>query len=339
MPGKHGVRQHRRQQGHRGARALVMFVALAVTGSAALMAHTATAQTDPKRASAAAQVNQSSFPRPGSSKTKKPKPTKSPAATPSTSGTAEATPTSTPTATPSPTESRASDGWVTVVDDRFDVAGGPPAHWREYDGPYGSGTHNCARPSHNYVQGGSMTLLMAYETSGKCGADWYTGGLQLASEYASVDQRITVRFRVVGTNPADVRSHRIIPMHFGDEQTPSWPHGGEADYCEGSSTTGCTSFLHYFGTSRDDQIMKSHSADLTRWNVIRVERRDHRVSVFLNDLATPAWRYVGDATTVPDIPQRVVLQQECRSGGCPSASLAGEREAIEIDWITVENPS
>jgi len=225
------------------------------------------------------------------------------------------------------------------VDDRFDVDGEPPAHWREYDGPYGSDPHNCARPSHDYVEGGSMKLLMAYKTSGRCGADWYTGGLQLAGEYASVDQRVTVRFRVLNTNPAEVRSHRIIPMHFGDQQSPSWPHGGEADYCEGSSTTGCTSFLHYFGTSRDDQIMKGQSADLTQWNVIRIERRDHRVSVFMNDLATPSWRYVGDATTVPDVPQRVVLQQECRSGGCPSASSAGETEVIEIDWITVEKPS
>jgi hypothetical protein len=338
MPRKHGVRQHRRQQGHRGARALVAFVALAVAGPAALMAHTAIAQTPPKRATAA-HVDTSSSPKPTSTKSKKPRPTKSPTAAPSTSATAEATPTNTPTATSSPTASRASDGWVTVVDDQFDAPGGAPAHWHEYDGPYGSGPQNCARPSHNYVDGGSMKLLMAYETSGKCGADWYTGGLQLASEYASVDQRITVRFRVVNTKPADVRSHRIIPMHWGDEQSPSWPNGGEADYCEGSSMTGCTTFLHYFGTSRNDQIMESHSADLTRWNVIRVERRDHRISVFLNDLATPAWRYVGDATTVPDVPQRVVLQQECRSGGCPSASLAGETEAIEIDWISVENPS
>jgi hypothetical protein len=184
-----------------------------------------------------------------------------------------------------------------------------------------------------------MKLLMAYEASGACGAGWYTGGLSLAGEYASVNERITLRFRVVNTNPAKVRSHRIIPMHFGDDQTPSWPYGGEADYCEGSSLTGCSTFLHYYGSSRDDRVTKNYAVNLSRWNVIRVERRDHRVSVFLNDMATPVWRYVGNATTVPDVPQRVVLQQECRSTGCPPASLADDTEIIEIDWITVDNAS
>lgn len=308
-----------------------MCMALAVVGATVLITDNVVRETTAQPKRATAQVGYTTSPKPGPSKPRKPKPTKSPSATPSPSVTAEPTPSS--------TGSPPTDGWITVVDDQFDVSGGPPAHWHEYDGPYGSGPHNCARPSHNYVEGGSMKLLMAYESSGRCGAAWYTGGLSLAGEYASVDQRITLRFRVVNTDPGDVRSHRIIPMHFGADQTPSWPHGGEADYCEGSSLTGCSTFLHYFGTSRDDRVMESHSVDLTRWNVMRVERRDHRVNVFLNDLANPAWRYVGDATTVPDIPQRVVLQQECRSGGCPSASLATETEVIEIDWITVENKS
>ena len=53
------------------------------------------------------------------------------------------------------------------------------------------------------------------------------------------------------------------------------------------------------------------------------------------------WRmkdtYVGTAATLPDVLQRAVLQQECRSGGCPSSSLSAERERIQVDWITIEN--
>jgi hypothetical protein len=309
-------------------RKLLVCVALAVVGAVVLIGHTAAGKMTEERVRATARVDDPSPPQPSS-----PEPTKSPAAIPARSATAEPALTNGTTATSRPTRSRASDGWVTVVDDRFDAPGRPPAHWRQYDGPYGSDPHNCARPSHNYVAGGSMKLLMAYEASGRC------GGLSLVDDYASVDQRITLRFRVVNSNPADVRSHRIIPMHFGDQQTPSWPYGGEADYCEGSSLTGCSTFLHYFGRSRDDRVMRNHAVNLARWNVIRVERREHRVSVFVNDLATPVWRYVGNATTMPDVPQRVVLQQECRSDGCPSGSLAGETEIIEIDWITVANSS
>ena len=67
----------------------------------------------------------------------------------------------------------AAAGWVNVVNDQFS-SGGVPAHWRRYDGPYGSAPHNCATPSHVSVSGGSMHLLMRYEASGRCGAG---GGL------------------------------------------------------------------------------------------------------------------------------------------------------------------
>jgi hypothetical protein len=110
---------------------------------AVLIAHTAAGKVTGERARAAARVDHPSLPRLSS-----PEPTRSPFAVPS--------PTSTTTATSRPTASHASDGWVTVVDDRFDAPGRPPAHWREYDGPYGSDPHNCARPSHNYVADGSM---------------------------------------------------------------------------------------------------------------------------------------------------------------------------------------
>ena len=49
--------------------------------------------------------------------------------------------------------------------------------------------------------------------------------------------------------------------------------------------------------------------------------------------------YVGNATTLPDVLQRAVLQQECRSSGCPSATLSAHSEDIQIDRITIENPA
>jgi hypothetical protein len=33
----------------------------------------------------------------------------------------------------------------------------------------------------------------------------------------------------------------------------------------------------------------------------------------------------------------VVLQQECRSSGCPAGTTG--TEDIQIDWITVDNPA
>ena len=83
--------------------------------------------------------------------------------------------------------------------------------------------------------------------------------MQLDAADAAIDQRITVRFRVVSTDPVNVRSHRILPMHFGQFQSPSWPAGGEVDYCEGSALTDCSTFAHWRNT--DDSIVASATAN------------------------------------------------------------------------------
>src|SRR3954463_6865470 len=74
----------------------------------------------------------------------------------------------------------AAPNWVTVVNDSFNSGSTYPSHWNAYNGPYGSGAdHNCAKPSHNTVSGGYLHLKMSFDSTGKCGAAWYTGGLSL----------------------------------------------------------------------------------------------------------------------------------------------------------------
>jgi hypothetical protein len=222
--------------------------------------------------------------------------------------------------------------WVNVVDDRFDSRG-VPRHWKRYDGPYGSDPHNCASPSHVSVSGGALHLLMRHEPSGRCGPGWYTAGLQIARAFGGIDQRVTVRWRIV---PRGVSSHRIIPMRFPDGNA-AWPSAGEEDYCEGGALTECSTFLHFGARSPGSQVHHDFAfrPDLTSWHTVRFQRLHHVVTAWIDDLATPAWRYAGDPTTLPATRKRVVLQQECHSGGCP-AGTAGS-EDIQIDWITIDD--
>ncbi len=221
--------------------------------------------------------------------------------------------------------------WRSVLYDRFD-SGGVPSYWRPHDFRYRT-SDNCASPSHVSVSGGYLRLLMRYETSGWCGAGWYTGGLTLAkvAPYASVDQRITVRFRVVN---GGVIAHRIIPMRW--PTTASQPGGGEEDYCESHDLTFCASFFH----SSWGRINKSHIVNLTQWHTFRFERRNYVVRVWIDDMSTPVWTYYGSSTTLPATLKAAVLQQECqplRVGGCPTGKTGYEE--IQIDWITIENPA
>jgi hypothetical protein len=241
--------------------------------------------------------------------------------------TARASTTSGSTTTKPTSTTAPPDGWINVINDRFD-SGGVPAHWSLYEGSY---DENCAAPAHVSVSGGSMHMLMRYEHSGTCGAGWYTAGMMLSKTYATVDQRITVRFRV---DDGGVTGHHIIPMRF--PSTASWPQGGEEDYCEGNSRTGCSTFLHY-GDTATTQVWQQHTFDLTRWHTVRFQRLNHVVKAYIDDLATPVWTYKGTSTTLPDTLKRVVLQQECQDSGCPDGTTG--IEDIQIDWITVDNPA
>ena len=70
---------------------------------------------------------------------------------------------------------------------------------------------------------------------------------------------------------------------------------------------------------------------------IHATRLNHVISVSIDGVLKDD--YVGNATTLPDVLQRAVLQQECRSSGCPSATLSAHSEDIQIDRITIENPA
>ena len=272
-----------------------------------------------------------------STDTPAPTPTDTPAPT------LTATPAPAPTATPSavppvttvptpyapPTPTRAPSGWVTVLNDQFN-SGGLPSGWHSYNGPYGSGPRNCAVPSHAVVSGGYLHLLMSYETdtSLPCGPGWYTGGLTL-SGYSSVDQRVTVRFRIVDSG---VAGHFIIPMRWPDINS-SWPAGGEEDFCESDTATGCKTFLHY--SANNSQNWHAYSVDLSQWHTLRFQRRNHVVMAFIDNMTTPVWTFTGNSTNLPDTLKHVVLQQECHSS-CPSGTAGSED--IQIDWITIDNP-
>ena len=172
-------------------------------------------------------------------------------------------------------------------------------------------------------------MRMSYQSSGKCGAGWYSAGMY-AKGADSIDQRITVRFRVVSDG---VIAHRIIPMRWPSGGT--WPQDGEEDYCEGSTLTSCWTFLHYGVTNL--QVYKTHQLDLTQWHTLRFQRLNHVVLAYIDDLSTPVWAYVGTSVTLPDTLKHVVLQQECQTAGCPSGTSGSED--IQIDWITIDVPN
>jgi hypothetical protein len=238
-------------------------------------------------------------------------------------------------------------GWITVLDDRFDV-GLVPAHYTLYNGLDGWTGNGCFAPSHVFVSGGYLHLLMSYESTTPAGAancpysaGWYTGGLSIASAYqgapynmANNDQRVTVRFRILSTG--GVVSHRIIPMRW-----PAVPqttqNDGEEDFCENDgSLTGCKTFMHY--GSNNAYVWSQYIIDLSQWHTIQATQLNHTVSVSIDGV--PMWSYTGDATTVPDVTRRLVLQQECQHytiPNCPT-NTAGT-EDIQVDWITVENPA
>jgi hypothetical protein len=239
-----------------------------------------------------------------------------------------ARPTAKPTARPTPTPPPA---WVTVVDDTFG-SGRVPSHWSTYDAPYGSGAQNCAAPSHVTVSGGVLHLRLSYESAGAgsadCGPGWYSGGISL-SGHSSVDQRVTVRFRVVRDG---VASHFIIPMRWPDDDG-GWPAVGEEDYCETSDIGECSTYLHYGPDNQ--QIERRFAVDMSHWHTIRTERRGNRVRIYLDDMTHPVWTYVGSSDTLPATLKHVVLQQECGSS-CPDGTSGSED--IQIDRITVANP-
>jgi hypothetical protein len=218
--------------------------------------------------------------------------------------------------------------WNLIINDTFE-SGGVPDHWHLYDGPYGSGPHNCASPEHASVSDGVLHMRMSYEPGGTCGPGWYTAGMMIDKSLGAVNQRIDVRWRVVSDG---VRSHRNIPMRW--PESGSWPSAGEEDFCEGSELSGCSTFLHYGATAPGSQVVRDIDADLTRWHTMSFMRYGTTVKAWLDtNVGGPVYTYRGTLDTLPQTFKRTVLQQECRSIGCPSDQTGSED--IQIDWIHI----
>jgi hypothetical protein len=178
--------------------------------------------------------------------------------------------------------------------------------------PLRLGPQNCARPGHSFVKDSTLRMVMRYRSSGDCGPGSYSAGMKLAERFESVDQKISVRFRVRSVD--GIRVHRIIPMRW-----PSSDHGsnlGEEDYCEDSSLRGCMTFLHH----SDGQECHQYWVNLTGWHSMTFVRRNFTLRAFID--GKRRWVYHGTNATLPPTLKRPVLQQECRSGGCPDGKRA-----------------
>jgi hypothetical protein len=240
-----------------------------------------------------------------------------------------------PSPTSTTTTSNTTPGWTNIVDDQFN-SGGIPRHWSPYSNPYRSAPNNCTDPAHDFVSGGYLHLVESYESSKPAGvncpygAGWYTGGLTLpyTPPYSASNQRVTVRFRIVSVG--GVVPHYIIPMRRADNS--------EEDFFESDVLSFGHTFLHYAGGRiRSDP---AYSIDVTKWHTVRFTQLNHVVSVYVDDMAKPMWRYDGNPTTTPDATQwrHVLLQQECsHANGCPRGT-SGSSD-IQVDWITVDNAS
>lgn len=229
-----------------------------------------------------------------------------------------------------PAASSSSSGWSwrTVYKDGF---GGPKLHpaWARYDGPYGSGVENYARPDHFYLDGnGHLVLLMKYRRSGDDGAAWYTGGASLKG-FEGRFQAITIRYRV---DSDGVQSHRNIPMRWVHDDAYA-SYEGEENYNEGSSLNSATTFLHY---ADGKQLYREHKVDVTKWHRWRFAHRPDDTIVVFRD-GELVWKYRGNSTTLPHALRRVVLQQEVSEKHMPRGTSG--RERILIDYMKVQTSS
>lgn len=221
-------------------------------------------------------------------------------------------------------------GFSRIMTDEFSGTALDTTKWTAYSSPLSSSS-GCPRPENNIVGGGVLTMLFAYDTSGYCGAQWYHGSMMVKAAYGENNQSVTLRYRIVANDPANTRSHHILPMRWPNQDP--W-YVGESDYCETSSYTDCTTFLHH-SSSTQQVASPDHVFDMTQWHTFRATQRPgNDVDIFIDNMTTPVWSYNGTTTTVPDVIKRTVLQQECRSS-CPTNTAGWEK--IEVDWLTIDN--
>ena len=77
--------------------------------------------------------------------------------------------------------------------------------------------------------------------------------------------------------------------------------------------------------------------DFSQWHTYRVERRNHQIRIWIDDLTTPVVQQQWSSWELPDTQKVPVFQQE-NANYVPPAGTTGSEE-IQIDWITVDAPS
>ena len=173
------------------------------------------------------------------------------------------------------------------------------------------------------------------------GAGWYQGTIYASGGGVdSVDHRTTVRMRIVSTN--GITSHRNLPLWWPNSGNA--PLDGEEDFFE---TDGAwwpavngveqpRSFFHYSSTNRFVYWIWT-PIDVTQWHTYRFERRNHKITIWVDDMTTPIWSQQYSSTELPDTIKHPTFQQE-NPNFVPPAGTTGSEE-IQIDSIQIDVPS
>jgi hypothetical protein len=234
--------------------------------------------------------------------------------------------------------------WRTVIETTFPADGVLPAPWKPY-GPWANGAGLNAGyylPDHVVVAGGICKLVQKYESSGPArggpygttGAGWYQGTMYADGPADSIDHRTTVKLRIVSTG--GITSHRNMPLWW--PRPDNFPIGGEEDFFESDPKWGANahSFFHYSANN----ITVQHDwpyIDLAEWHTYRFQRRNHKITVWVDDMVSPLWEQQWSSTELPDHPKKPVFQQE-NPGYTPPAGTTGSEE-VQIESIVIDVPA
>lgn len=258
----------------------------------------------------------------------------------------------------------AADPWTTTLDTDFIIDGVLPSPWQAYNFANGYGLQGgYYLPSHVVVAGGICTLLQGYETSGPArgapyntttGAGWYQGTMY-ASGVAVNEFRLTTRMRVVSTN--GVYSHRNLPLMWNNVE--NWPHNGEEDIFESDPLWNAPDaqgrelpigYFHFYNSTTTrvnttgtvpgpDYVYNYYPrVDLSQWHVYRVQKVNHKISVWIDNMVTPVWTHQWTETELPSAVKHPVFQQENPNNSTPPAGTIGSEE-IQIDWVRLDVPA
>ena len=252
--------------------------------------------------------------------------------------------------------SAVASGWTNVIDTDFNSSGALPYPWQAYNFANSRPSAGYYLPSHVVVSGGIATLRQEYEASGPArnsyygsnGAGWYQGTIYATAPgpWNSIDHRTTFRMRILSEN--GITSHRNLPMRWPLIGTQ--PAAGEENYLESDPVLlppvggkqQPYAFVH-FGSGEQPirgvnfEVLDWPTVDFSQWHTYRVERRNHQIRIWIDDLTTPVVQQQWSSRELPDTQKVPVFQQE-NANFVPPAGTTGSEE-IQIDWITVDAPS